>query len=136
MTNTVLIAGASGLVGSAAAIEFADAGWNVIAVSRRVPELLEDRRYRHLALDLTDAQACRRAAAELDEVTHVVYSAVFELPGLIAGWTDPVQIETNGRMLVESAGSPARTPPPEARLHPAGHQGVRGTHPAHANPGA
>ncbi len=36
MTGTVLIAGASGLVGTAAAIEFADAGWNVIALSRRV----------------------------------------------------------------------------------------------------
>ena len=43
MTGTVLIAGASGLVGTAAAIEFADAGWNVIALSRRVPELLEGR---------------------------------------------------------------------------------------------
>src|SRR5690242_6952589 len=40
--NTVLVAGASGLVGTAAAIEFADAGWNVIAVSRRRPELLGD----------------------------------------------------------------------------------------------
>ena len=43
--------------------------------------------------------ACREAAAELTDVTHVIYTAVFELPGLIDGWTDPVQIETNGRML-------------------------------------
>ncbi len=99
MSKTVLVAGASGLVGSAAAIEFADAGWDVVAVSRRMPELLEGRRYRHLPLDLTDADACRRAAAELGDVTHVVYSAVFELPGLIAGWTDPLQIATNGAML-------------------------------------
>ena len=99
MTGTVLIAGASGLVGTAAAIEFADAGWNVIALSRRVPELLEGRGCRHLALDLTDATACREAAAALTDVTHVIYTAVFELPGLIDGWTDPVQIETNGRML-------------------------------------
>ncbi len=99
MTGTVLIAGASGLVGTAAAIEFADAGWNVIALSRRVPELLEGRGCRHLALDLTDAAACLDAAATLSDVTHVIYTAVFELPGLIDGWTDPVQIETNGRML-------------------------------------
>ena len=99
MPRTVLIAGASGLVGSAAAIEFADAGWEVIALSRREPELLAGRRYRHLALDLTDADACRTAAGTLREVTHVIYTAVFELPGLIAGWSDPVQIETNGRML-------------------------------------
>lgn len=99
MPQTVLIAGASGLVGTAAAIEFLDAGWNVIAASRRVPELLEGRDYRHIALDLTDAEACRAAAASLGDVTHVVYTAVFELPGLIAGWSDPVQIDTNDRML-------------------------------------
>lgn len=99
MTGTVLIAGASGLVGTAAAIEFARAGWQVIALSRRVPELLEGLPIRHLALDLTDAEACRAAAASLSDVTHVVYTAVFEMPGLIAGWSDPRQIETNGRML-------------------------------------
>ena len=31
MTGTVLIAGASGLVGTAAAIAFRDAGWEVVA---------------------------------------------------------------------------------------------------------
>jgi len=98
-TSTVLIAGASGLVGSAAAIAFLDAGWEVIAASRRRPELLEGRRYRHLPLDLQDRDACRVAAATLADVTHVVYTAVYELPGLIAGWSDPAQIETNGRML-------------------------------------
>lgn len=100
MTDTVLIVGASGLVGTAAAIEFHDAGWNVIAASRRFPELLEGRDIRHVPLDLTDADACRRAAGEsFGEVTHLVYTAVFELPGLIDGWTDPVQIDTNDRML-------------------------------------
>jgi nucleoside-diphosphate-sugar epimerase len=99
MTGTVLIAGASGLVGTAAAIAFRDAGWEVIALSRRRPELLDGRGCRHLALDLQDADACRAAAAGLAGVTHVVYAAVYELPGLIAGWSDPHQIETNGRML-------------------------------------
>lgn len=99
MTPTVLIAGASGLVGTAAALEFAAAGWDVIAVSRRRPELLEDLRYTHLALDLQDPVACERAAASLHAVTHVVYAAVYELPGLIQGWTDPHQIGTNGQML-------------------------------------
>jgi nucleoside-diphosphate-sugar epimerase len=97
--STVLVVGASGLVGSAAASAFLDAGWNVVAASRRRPELLEGRRYRHLPLDLQDQAACRAATADLADVTHVVYTAVHELPGLIAGWSDPVQIETNGRML-------------------------------------
>jgi len=99
MTKTVLIVGASGLVGTAAAHSFLDAGWEVVAASRRKPELLAGRNYRHLALDLQDADACRDAANNLADVTHVVYTAVYELPGLIQGWSDPEQIATNGRML-------------------------------------
>ncbi|MGE3848509.1 MAG: NAD-dependent epimerase/dehydratase family protein [Gammaproteobacteria bacterium] len=99
MTGTVLIAGASGLIGTAAALEFLARGWRVIALSRRLPELLEGLPLVHVPLDLTDADACARAATGFGEVTHLVYTAVFELPGLIDGWSDPVQIETNGRML-------------------------------------
>ncbi|MGD8832026.1 MAG: NAD-dependent epimerase/dehydratase family protein [Pseudomonadales bacterium] len=97
--ETVLVVGASGLVGTAAARAFAEAGWHVIAASRRAPELLADLEIRHLALDLQDAAACRHAARELAGVTHVVYAAVYELPGLMPGWSDPEQIGTNGRML-------------------------------------
>jgi nucleoside-diphosphate-sugar epimerase len=97
--GTVLIVGASGLVGTAAARAFVDAGWSVVAVSRRLPELLADCPIRYLVLDLQDAAACRATAADLAEVTHVVYAAVHELPGLIPGWSDPGQIAANGRML-------------------------------------
>lgn len=97
--GTALVVGASGLVGTAAARAFAQSGWSVITVSRRTPDLLADVPPRHLALDLQDEAACRSAAAELDGVTHVVYAAVFELPGLMPGWSDPRQIEANGRML-------------------------------------
>jgi len=95
----VLIAGVSGLVGTAAAHAFLDAGWQVIAASRRVPELLQGRDFEHLPLDLQDAEACRAAIEKLPPVSHVVYTAVYELPGLVAGWSDPHQIETNGQML-------------------------------------
>ncbi len=98
-SGTVLIAGASGLVGTAAAIAFADAGWQVITTSRRSPQLLGERPHRHLAIDLTDAGACARAATALGAVTHVVYAAVQEAPGLLPGWSDPDQIALNGRML-------------------------------------
>jgi nucleoside-diphosphate-sugar epimerase len=98
-SGTVLIVGASGLVGTAAARAFAEAGWRVITVSRRSPELLADLALEHLTLNLTDASACRAAARDLQSVTHVVYAAVHELPGLMPGWSDPEQIGTNGRML-------------------------------------
>ncbi|MFW6093155.1 MAG: NAD-dependent epimerase/dehydratase family protein [Pseudomonadota bacterium] len=105
MSGTVLIAGASGLVGSAAGIAFLQAGWDVVAVARRPPELIEAMagrapgRYTHLPIDLRDPQGCRDAAARLGAVTHVIYAAVYEMPGLVEGWTDPHQIETNGRMI-------------------------------------
>jgi nucleoside-diphosphate-sugar epimerase len=98
-SRTVVIAGASGLVGTAAALAFANAGWRVIAISRRLPELLEGQGITHLPLDLRDPVACAAAARQTRDATHVVYAAVFELPGLIKGWTDPLQIETNGQML-------------------------------------
>ena len=95
----VLIVGSSGLVGTAAARAFAGRGWPVITLSRRPPELLADLDVEHLALDLKDEAACRRAAADLQTVTHVVYAAVHELPGLVQGWSDPEQIQTNAAML-------------------------------------
>lgn len=98
-TGVVLVVGASGLVGTAAARAFAGAGWRVITLSRRPPELLTDLALEHLAVDLRDAAACRTAAEGLRAVTHVVYAAVHELPGLMPGWSDPEQIGTNGRML-------------------------------------
>ena len=60
MTGTVLIAGASGLVGTAATESFLAAGYDVIALSRRRPEVATPVPFRHLALDLRDA--ARRVA--------------------------------------------------------------------------
>jgi nucleoside-diphosphate-sugar epimerase len=97
--KNVLIVGASGLVGTAAALAFTDAGWNVIAASRRSPELLADKPCTHLPIDLQDARACAEAVQSLTHITHVVYTAVYELPGLVQGWSDPQQIDTNDQML-------------------------------------
>jgi nucleoside-diphosphate-sugar epimerase len=95
--KTVLVAGASGLVGFAAVKAFATTpDTQVIALSRR---RLPGTDVRHLPLDLTDAAACRHAAEQLREVTHLVYAALFELPGLVEGWRDERQISTNDRML-------------------------------------
>jgi nucleoside-diphosphate-sugar epimerase len=99
MANTVLIAGASGVVGAACVDRFLDDGWNVIAVSRRHPEIFSDKPFRHLPLDLQDEAATRAGVQDLSEVTHVVYTAVFEKPGLIAGWTEQDQMDTNLAML-------------------------------------
>jgi len=61
-TNTVLIVGASGVIGASAAAHFAALpGWRVLGVSRRPPDPAPSG-YEHIALDLTDAAACRAAA--------------------------------------------------------------------------
>lgn len=99
MVDTVLVAGASGLVGAAAVDAFLAEGWDVVAVSRRRPEVFSQSPFRHLALDLQDSRACASAVAELGAVTHVVYTAVFEKPGLVAGWRQQDQMDTNLSMI-------------------------------------
>lgn len=99
MPNTVAIAGASGLVGTACIEAFLQVGWEVIAISRRRPEISSDRAYTHLAVNLQDPQECESALSTLSHVTHVVYAAVSEKPGLIAGWRDRNQMQINLIML-------------------------------------
>lgn len=94
----VLIAGATGLVGYAALKHFgSQENCEVIALSRRQPDETFGARWQ--ALDLTDAAACARLAAELGGVTHLVYAALYERPGLVAGWQEEEQISTNDLML-------------------------------------
>lgn len=96
MTGRVLVIGASGLVGHAAAERFAHSGgWDVVALSRR-PVDIPGVRWR--PLDLLDDRACRAVAGDLTGVTHVVYAALQERPGLFAGWTDDELIDRNARM--------------------------------------
>jgi nucleoside-diphosphate-sugar epimerase len=99
MAGTVLIAGASGVIGASAAARFAASpDWRAIGVSRRAPDPLPAG-YEHVSLDLTDAAACRAAAERLGEVTHVAYAALFEKPGLIPGWYEQDQMQTNLAMI-------------------------------------
>jgi len=96
----VVIAGASGVIGTAALAAFARAGaWRVTALSRRRPVVPDDCAFEHVAADLTDAQACAKLVAGMPPVTHLVYAAVAEAPGLAGGWQDEGLIEQNGAML-------------------------------------
>ncbi|MDB5830032.1 MAG: short chain dehydrogenase family protein 44 [Variovorax sp.] len=99
MSNVVLVAGASGLVGTAAVDAFLDAGWEVIALSRRKPEVFSERPFTHISVDLRERAACEAAFAGLSGVTHLVYTAVYEMPGLVAGWQDRRQMDINLGML-------------------------------------
>ena len=94
-TPKVLIVGASGLVGSAAATAFARSGWQVLTASRRTPYWIEGA-FQHFSLDLDEHDSILPLITQHADLTHLVYAAVYELPGLVAGWSDPLQIARNG----------------------------------------
>jgi nucleoside-diphosphate-sugar epimerase len=98
MHRRVLVAGATGLVGYAALKHFGgQSDCEVVALSRRRPDETFGARWH--PLDLTDAAACGSIASELGGTTHLVYAALYERPGLVAGWQDEEQIRTNDLML-------------------------------------
>jgi len=94
----VVVAGATGLVGRAAMKHFGgEAGCETLALSRRRPGQTFGARW--LGVDLADARACAALAPELAGATHLVYAALHERPGLVAGWRKDEQIRTNEAML-------------------------------------
>jgi nucleoside-diphosphate-sugar epimerase len=96
-TGTVLVAGSSGVVGYAALREFArQPGWAAIGLARR-PRPVEGARL--VPVDLTDSDATAAAVTSLSDVTHLVYAALFEKPGLLPGWYEQDQMDTNLAML-------------------------------------
>ena len=99
-TKKILIAGASGLVGTAATKLFArQPDWEVVAISRRKPFLLPDN-VQHIFVDLLDAVQCAETFGTMADVTHVAYAAVNEQQGnMVAGWQDPAQAAKNMAML-------------------------------------
>lgn len=112
----MLVAGATGLVGRAALAHFGNAaGWNVVAVSRRVPEALHGAR--HLALDLADRDACVAALSDVHGVTHVLYAALHEKADLLAGWVQADQIDTNVTMLRNLLDAIGASPSRDALAH-------------------
>ncbi len=75
--KTVLIAGAQGVIGRAAAQRFLkDADTTVYGISRRPVEGLE--KLRPLSADLLDPEDTRQKLAGLRDVTHVVFGAYVE----------------------------------------------------------
>lgn len=100
--RTIVVAGASGVVGSALVELLAnDPGWSVVALSRRPPDVdaeLDPQRYRHVAVDLRDRAATADAVRSVGAVSHLAYGALYEKPGLVAGWTDADQMNVNDAM--------------------------------------
>ena len=93
----IAVVGASGVVGRALVNHLMKEGIDVVGLSRRAPDGLTAP---FVALDLMNAEACvATVQTHLTDVTHVVYAALYEKPGLIAGWFDEDQMSTNEQML-------------------------------------
>lgn len=69
--KTALIVGATGLSGSYAGQYLKEQGWTVVSLSRSKVDLPWSDR--HIAADLTDAAAARKALAAASDVTNVFY---------------------------------------------------------------
>lgn len=95
MTRKLLILGAGGVVGRAALEHFeAFADWEFIAASRRAPDTAC---WTHISLDFTERRACEAHPVQLSQVTHVIYAALYEKPGLFQGWHEQHQMQTKER---------------------------------------
>jgi nucleoside-diphosphate-sugar epimerase len=94
----MLIAGVSGVVGFAAAHHFSSQGWQVLGLSRRRPNRLPNG-VEHLTVDLAEPQSLAAIGSQLTGVTHLVYAALYEKPGLMPGWVERDQMERNLAML-------------------------------------
>jgi len=100
MRSKVLVAGASGLIGVAAIESFLSAGWDVVGISRRKPNLPSGREFDFISADLRDERAARQALSPLANVTHVAYAAIYENANdLVSGWSNADQIKINNAML-------------------------------------
>lgn len=72
-----LIPGVSGVVGRRLAEYLTESGeWEVTGLARRPPA--DPAGYRVIAVDLTDAAACRTALRPLTDITHVLYCARYD----------------------------------------------------------
>ena len=96
--NKALVVGALGLVGRSV-VEHLETleDWDAIGVSRRKPE--PDSPTPFLSVDLRNRAACEDAFGSLDDVTHLVYTALYEAPHLGAGWSDPEHAAINLEMI-------------------------------------
>ncbi len=91
--KTALVAGATGVVGRNLLLRLIpDSDWDIIAVSRRKPDI--EGNYRHLSVDLLNRSDTEKKLGSLSDVTHIFYAAYIEEPN----WAD--MVAPNMAMLV------------------------------------
>ena len=77
--KSALVAGATGVVGrNLLRLLISDPDWDVIAVSRRTPDI--EGEYRHIPANLLDPADAEARLSGLSEITHIFFSAYIEKP--------------------------------------------------------
>jgi nucleoside-diphosphate-sugar epimerase len=75
--RTALVTGASGLAGGYMLTHLLEqGGWDIVAVSRRKPQIPGN--YRHIAVDLLDPADCQTKLGSLTDISHLFYLAITE----------------------------------------------------------
>jgi nucleoside-diphosphate-sugar epimerase len=99
MQKTAVVVGALGVIGRYIVERLlAEGDWLVIGLSRRGAP--ETSRYRHVTVDLLDADAARASLGGLTGATHVFYAAFQASEGNAAGYA--ANIDANRDMLVNA----------------------------------
>src|SRR4051794_10335731 len=73
-----VVAGASGFIGRRIAERLVDAGWSVTGLARKPPDGSEGMQW--AAVDLANADDCRRALRGVEAITHIFYAARYDHP--------------------------------------------------------
>src|SRR4029077_14817515 len=108
MQNKAVVVGALGVIGRYIAerlIEEPD--WQVVGLSRR--KALDGQRYRHIAVDLLDAEDTKHKLAGLTDITHIFYAAFQAAPGSASNFAS--NTGPNRDMLVNSVTAIPRAAP-------------------------
>jgi nucleoside-diphosphate-sugar epimerase len=93
----IIVAGALGLIGRAVVDHCERLGWDVIGLSRRKPDF--PTRSVYVDVDLSNETECRAKLSKFENVTRVVYCALFEKPDLVSGWSEADHSDVNVGML-------------------------------------
>ena len=108
-----VVVGALGVIGRYIVARLLEQGdWSVVGLSRRTAEAAP--RYRHIAVDLLDAQQTADKLSGLRDATHVFYAAFQPAAGAAAGYAE--NIAPNRAMLVNAVTAIARASPGLTRV--------------------
>src|SRR5512147_1579144 len=108
MQNKAVVVGALGVIGRHIAERLVgEPNWQVVGLSRR--KASDGPGYRHVAIDLLDAEDTKLKLAEVTDVTHLFYAAFQATPGSASDFASNTR--PNRDMLVNSVTAIARVAP-------------------------